>query len=70
MGKFADRFDVASPLLSLQSGSKTCLFCGLVITSKKAKDNISVSVMATLKKLDGIAEKWSKVKPITSQLKL
>ena len=70
MGKFADRFDVASPLLSLQSGSKTCLFCGLVITSKEAKDNISVSVMATLKKLDGIAEKWSKVKPISSQLKL
>ena len=40
MSRLADRFDVASPLLSLQSGSKTCLFCDLVITSKKARINI------------------------------
>ena len=31
-GRLADRFDVAAPLLSLQYGSKTCLFCDLVIT--------------------------------------
>ena len=69
MDKLADRFDVALPLLPLQSGSKTCLFCGLVITSKEARNNISVSAMETLKKLDGIAEKWPKAKPVSSHAK-
>ena len=64
-----DRFHVASPLLSLQSGSKTYLFCDFVITSKEARNNISVSAMETLKKLAGIAEKWSKVKPVSSYAK-
>ena len=69
MGRLADRFDVASPFLSLQSGSKTCLFCDLVITSKEARNDISVSAMEILKKLGGIAEKWSKVKPVSSYAK-
>ena len=57
MDRLADRLDVASPLLSLQSGSKTLLFCDLVNTSKEARNNISVSAMETLKKPGGIAEK-------------
>ena len=66
MDHLADGFDVASPLLSLQSGSKICLFCGLVIISKEARNNIPVSAMETLKKVDGIAGKWSNVKPLSS----
>ena len=69
MKKFADRFDVASPLLPLQSGSKTCLLCGLVITSKETRNNISVRAVEKLKKLDGIEEKWIKVKPVSSHAK-
>ena len=69
MGRLRDRFDVASPLLLLQSGSKTCLFCDLVITPKEARNNISVDAMETLKKPDGIAENWSKVKPVSSYAK-
>ena len=65
MDRLADRFDVASPLLSLQSISKTCLFCDLVITSKEARYNISASAMEILKKPGGITEKWSKVKPVS-----
>ena len=57
------------PLLSLQSGSKTCLFCELVIISKEARNNISVSPMETLKKPGGTAENWSKVKPVCSYAK-
>ena len=57
MDRLADRLDVASPLLSLQSGSKTLMFCDLVNTSKEARNNISVSAMETLKKPGGIAEK-------------
>ena len=56
-------------LLSLEPGSKTCLFCDLVMTSKEARNNISVSVIATLKKPGGIAAKWSKVKPVFSYAK-
>ena len=33
-----------------------------VITSKEARNNILVSAVETLRKSDGIAEKWSKVK--------
>ena len=62
LDRIGDRFDVASPLLSLQSGSKTCLFCELVITSKEARNNISVSEMETLKIPVGRGEKWLKVK--------
>ena len=69
MDRLADRLDVASPLLSLQPGCRTCLFCDLVITSKEARNNITVSAMETLKKPDGIAEKWSKVKPVSSYAK-
>ena len=69
MDKIGDRYNVVLPLLSLKSGSKTCLLCGLVITSKEARNKISVSTMETLKKLDGIEEKWSKVKPISSHAK-
>ena len=69
MDRLADRFDVVSPLLPLQSGSKICLFCELVITSKEARNNISISVMEILKKPGGIAEKWSKVKPVSSYAK-
>ena len=54
---------------SLQSGSKTCLFNSLFTTSKEARNNISVSAMETSKKLDEIAEKWSKVKPVSSHAK-
>ena len=57
MDRLADRFDVASPLVSLQSGSKTCLICDLVIVSKEVRNDISVSAIETLKKPDGIAEK-------------
>ena len=53
----------------MQSSSETCLFCGIVITSKEARNNISVSVLETLKKLDGIAEKSSKVKSVSSHAK-
>ena len=35
MDTFADRFDIASSLLSLPSGSEIYLFCGLAITRKK-----------------------------------
>ena len=56
-------------LLSLEPSSKTCLFCDLVITSKEARNNISVSVIATLKKPGGIAVKWSRVKPVSSYAK-
>ena len=56
-------------LLSLEPSSKTCLFCDLVITSKEARNNISVSVIATLKKPGGIAVKWLKVKPVSSYAK-
>ena len=69
MDKSADRFDVASSLLSLQYGSKTCLFCDLVITSKEARNNIIVSAMEKMKKPDGISGKWSKVKPVSSHTK-
>ena len=69
MYKFADKFDVASPLLWLQPGPKTCQFCDFSITSKEVKKNISVSAMETLKKLDGIVEKWSNVRPVSSQAK-
>ena len=69
MDRLADRIDVASPLLLLQSGSKTCLFCDLVITSIESRNNISVSAMETLKKPGGKAEKWTKVKPISSYAK-
>ena len=68
-GRLEDRFDVAAPLLPLQYGTKTCLFCDLVITSKEARNNISVSAMETLMKPHGIAEKWSKVKPVSSYAK-
>ena len=47
MDRLVDRFNVASALLSLQSGSRTCLFYDLVITSKKARNNVSVSAMET-----------------------
>ena len=69
INNFPDRFDIASSLLSLQCSSKICLFCGVVITSKEARNNISVSVLETLKKLDGIAEKSSKVKSVSSHAK-
>ena len=69
MDRLADRFDVASPLLSLQPGSKTCLFCDLVITSKEARNNISVSAMETFNEDGGIADRWSKVKPVSSRAK-
>ena len=68
--RLTDRFDVASPLLPLQSGSRTCLFCDLVIAPKEARNNISVSAMETLKKPGGMAEKWSKVKPVSSFAKI
>ena len=54
-------FDVASPLLSSYSGSKTCLFCDLVTTAKVTR---SVSVIETLKKPRAIEQEWSKVKPV------
>ena len=47
MDRLADRFDDASPLLSLQTGSKTCLFCDLVITSKEATINIDGNIKET-----------------------
>ena len=65
MDKVPDRFDIASPLLSLQSSSKICLFCELTITLKEARNNISVSAIEKLKKPDGVAEKKSKVKPVS-----
>ena len=64
MDRHTDRFDVAPALLSLRSGSKTCLFCDLVITSKEVRNNISVSAIETWKKPDGIVEQWPKVKPV------
>ena len=66
MDRLTDNFDVVSLLPSLQFGSKTCLFCNLVITSKEASNTISVSTMETLKKSHGIAEKWSKIKLVSS----
>ena len=57
MDRLADRFDVATPLVSFQSGSKTRLNYDLVITSKEVRNDISVSAIETLKKPDGIAEK-------------
>ena len=69
MYKFVDKFDVASPLLWLQPGPKTCQFCEFSFTSKEVRKNISVSAMETLKKIDGIVEKWSNVKPVSSQAK-
>ena len=69
MDRLVDRFDVASLLPSLQSGSKTCLLCDLAITTKEVRNNISFNSMETLKKPDGIAEKWSKVKPVSSHAK-
>ena len=69
MYKFADRFDVASPLLWLQPGSKTYQFWGFGITSKEVRNDISVSTMETLKKIDGIVEKSSNVKQVSAQAK-
>ena len=69
MDKLGYKFDVASPLLPLQSGYKTCLFCSLAITSKE-NNNISVSVVETLKKLGLITEKRSKVRPVFPMLKI
>ena len=45
------------------------LFCDLVITSKEARNNISVSAMETFNKDGGIADRWSKVKPVSSRAK-
>ena len=57
MDRLAERFDVASLLLSLQFGLRTCLVCLLIITSKEARNNVSVNAMETLRKPDAIAEK-------------
>ena len=54
MDWLADRVHVASSLLLLQPRSKTYLFCDLVITSKEARNCISISAMKAVKKLDGI----------------
>ena len=73
--RLTDTFDVASPLLLLQLGSKTCLFCDLDITSKEARNNISVSMMETLKKPSGKPSSyaknyelvWGKIKDLDTQ---
>ena len=57
MDRLADKFDLASLSLSLQLGFKICLPCDLIITSKEARNNVSVNAMETLKKPDAIAEK-------------
>ena len=69
MDWLADRVHVASSLLLLQPRSKTYLFCDLVITSKEARNCISISAMKAVKKLDGIWNKWSKVKPVSCYTK-
>ena len=53
-----------------ECNSQTELFCDLVVTSKEVRNNISVSVMEILMKLDGITEKWAKVKPVFSMLEI
>ena len=57
MDRLAERFNLASLSLSLQFGLKTCLVCHLIITSKEARNNVSVNAMEALKKPDVIAEK-------------
>ena len=67
--RLSDRFVVASPFLAFQSGSKTCLFCDLVIISKEVRNNISVRATETLKKPDVVAQKWSKIETVSSNAK-
>ena len=69
MDRLADKFDLASLSLSLQFGFKICLPCDLIITSKEARNNVSVNAMETLKKPDAIAEKKANVKPVSTYTK-
>ena len=69
MDKQSDKFTVATPLLTLQSGGTNCLYCGCVISSKEKKNNLKVGAFEKLQIVDGIAEKWSRIQPVSSYAK-
>ena len=59
----ADKFGIATPLLTLQTGSQTCLYCGCVILARELTNNVTESALEKLQKDGGIAQQWSKVQP-------
>ena len=65
MEQSEDKFNTASPLLTLKLGDKTSLFCGGLVSPKESTNNVTVSAMINLQKVNGIAEKWSKVQPVS-----
>ena len=61
-----DKFRVTTPLLSLQAGSKACLFCDLIIKKAESTNNVSSNAIGNLK---NIAKRWSEIKPLSSYAK-
>ena len=58
-----------APLLTVQVGTKTCLFCQCDIKSKEISTNVSANALEKLQETGGFAEKWSKTSPTSAYAK-